>query len=67
MDAMEGMRPNVDVLALDETLNRLAEPHARQAQVVQMRCFGGLTVSAPSPAPGLPPKHEPSRPHRRVP
>lgn len=43
-DAMQGMGRSVDVLALDEALNRLAGIHARQAQVVQMRFFGGLTV-----------------------
>ena len=43
-DAMQAMGPGVEVLALDDALNRLAEIHARQAQVVQLRFFGGLTV-----------------------
>jgi len=34
----------VDVLALDELLDRLGALHERQAQVVQLRYFGGLTV-----------------------
>ena len=34
----------VDVLALDEALQRLAELDARQAQVVELRFFAGLTV-----------------------
>jgi RNA polymerase sigma factor (TIGR02999 family) len=34
----------LDLLALHEALNRLAELHARQAQVVELRFFGGYTV-----------------------
>jgi RNA polymerase sigma-70 factor, ECF subfamily len=34
----------VDISALDEALERLAEFAARKAQVVEMRYFGGLTV-----------------------
>ena len=34
----------VDLIALDEALDRLAALHERQAQVVQLRYFGGLTV-----------------------
>ena len=34
----------VDVLILDETLTRLADLDSRQAQVVEMRVFAGLTV-----------------------
>lgn len=34
----------VDVLALDEALNRLATLHERQARVVQLRYFGGLSI-----------------------
>ncbi len=33
-----------EVLALDEALQRLAEIDARQAKVVELRFFGGLTV-----------------------
>ncbi len=32
-----------DLIALDEALNRLAALNARQAQVVELRYFGGLT------------------------
>jgi RNA polymerase sigma-70 factor (ECF subfamily) len=35
--------PSVDVLALDEALNRLALLHPRQGEVVEMRYFGGLS------------------------
>jgi RNA polymerase sigma factor (TIGR02999 family) len=36
--------PVVDVIALDEALDALERLSARQAQVVQLRYFGGLTV-----------------------
>ena len=35
---------DVDVLALDEALSKLAALDARQAQIVELRYFGGLTV-----------------------
>jgi len=35
---------DVDVLALDEALTRLAEFDPEQAQIVELRYFGGLTV-----------------------
>jgi RNA polymerase sigma factor (sigma-70 family) len=34
----------LDVIALDEALERLAETHPRPAQVVELRFFGGLPV-----------------------
>lgn len=34
----------VDALALDEAVERLAELSERQARIVELRCFGGLTV-----------------------
>jgi RNA polymerase sigma factor (sigma-70 family) len=34
----------VDVLALDEALNRLADQDAELARIVELRYFGGLTV-----------------------
>lgn len=36
--------PPIDILALDEALRRLSELDARQAQVVELRFFGGLTL-----------------------
>ena len=36
--------PAVDLLALDEALNRLAEVAPRKSRVVEMRFFGGLTI-----------------------
>ncbi len=35
--------PSADLLALDEALKRLFELHPRQAEIVEMRYFGGLT------------------------
>jgi RNA polymerase sigma factor (TIGR02999 family) len=37
-------RERLDLLALHEALDRLAELHRRQAQVVELRFFGGYTV-----------------------
>lgn len=38
-------RRAIDLLALDETLNRLAEIDPRQARIVELRFFGGLTAA----------------------
>jgi RNA polymerase sigma factor (TIGR02999 family) len=35
---------NVDVIALDEALDRLAAIDAQQARIVELRFFGGLTI-----------------------
>ena len=37
--------PSLDILALDEALAALAERSARQAKVVELRFFGGLSVN----------------------
>ncbi len=37
-------KSNVDLLALDEALNRLAEIDERKARIVELRFFGGLEV-----------------------
>jgi RNA polymerase sigma factor (TIGR02999 family) len=36
--------PELDLVALDEALDKLAALHARQARVVELRFFSGLTV-----------------------
>jgi len=36
--------PNVDLIALDEALERLAAVDAQQAHIVELRFFGGLTI-----------------------
>ena len=40
----EAGRPGVDVLALDAALDELAALDARQAEIVELRYFGGLNV-----------------------
>lgn len=42
-DAFQGR--SLDFLALDEALTRLAGLHERQARIVEMRFFGGLTIA----------------------
>jgi RNA polymerase sigma factor (sigma-70 family) len=42
VDVLEGQ--SEDLVALDEALLRLAATDARQARVVELRFFGGLTV-----------------------
>jgi RNA polymerase sigma factor (TIGR02999 family) len=39
-----GPIPDLDVVALDRALDRLAREYPRQAQVVELRFFGGLTT-----------------------
>jgi RNA polymerase sigma-70 factor (ECF subfamily) len=41
--ASEALAP-IDILALDEALRSLSELDARQAQIVELRFFGGLTL-----------------------
>jgi len=43
----------VDILALNEALQRLAAEEPRMAQVVEMRCFGGLTYAEVGEALGI--------------
>lgn len=53
-DAPEPARaPGVDVLALDQALERLSALDARQAQVVEMRYFGGLSAEETAAALGI--------------
>src|SRR5262249_6533998 len=42
-EALVAPEPNVDLLALDAALHRLAEHDPRKAQLVQLRYFAGLT------------------------
>ena len=44
-DAMNvGFKKDVDLLALDEALTRLAAIDPQQSRVVELRFFGGLTL-----------------------
>lgn len=52
----ESQRPgDIDVLALDEALARLAVFDPEQARVVELRYFGGLTVEETAEATGVSP------------
>ena len=46
LDSIEVQLPgtNVDILALDEALNELAEQHPEKAKLVRLRFFTGLTI-----------------------
>jgi RNA polymerase sigma factor (TIGR02999 family) len=48
-------QPAVDVVALDEALERLAAVDPQQSQVVELRFFAGLTVSETAEALGISP------------
>jgi RNA polymerase sigma factor (TIGR02999 family) len=53
--AVAGPSPPVDVEALDEALERLAALDARQARIVELRFFGGLTVEEAADVVGISP------------
>ena len=44
----------VDLLALDDTLNRLTEAYPRQGKVVELKFFGGLSAAEIGEALGIP-------------
>jgi len=46
-------RKNVDVVALDDALNSLAEADPRQSRVVELRFFAGLSLEETSKAMGI--------------
>ena len=48
--------PAVDLLALDEALDRLAQVAPRKSQVVELRYFGGLTVDEVAQALNISPR-----------
>jgi RNA polymerase sigma factor (TIGR02999 family) len=43
-ELVQGGEPSVDLLALDEAIERLAALDPEQARIVELRFFGGLTV-----------------------
>ena len=47
--------PDIDVLALDEALTRLAALDPEQARIVELRYFGGLTVEETADVIGVSP------------
>jgi RNA polymerase sigma factor (TIGR02999 family) len=44
-DVLVSSTPRIDLLELDEALQRLDVVNARQARVVELRFFGGLSVA----------------------
>jgi RNA polymerase sigma-70 factor (ECF subfamily) len=50
------VRDEVDVLAVDEALRRLAQLDARQARIVEMRFFAGMSIEEVSEILGIAPK-----------
>ena len=48
--------PDVDLLAIDEALDRLALIDEQQARIVELRFFSGLTVEETATALGVSPK-----------
>ena len=53
--AVAAEKSSVDLLALDEALERLAAVDARQGQVVELRYFGGLSIEETAEALGVSP------------
>ncbi|WP_022975986.1 ECF-type sigma factor [Nevskia ramosa] len=51
----EAPEPALDVLAIDEALARLEAAAPRQAQIVELRYFGGLDIDATAEALGISP------------
>jgi RNA polymerase sigma-70 factor (ECF subfamily) len=43
-DLLPGFQPSDDLLAVDDALSKLAQLDPRQAQLVELRFFGGLSV-----------------------
>jgi len=43
-EQMAGPSPNIDLIALDEALDKLAKHDSRKAEVVKLRFFAGLTL-----------------------
>ena len=52
-DLVPGLEPNQDVLAVDEALLKLAQIDPRQAQLVELRFFGGLSVDEAAEVMGM--------------
>jgi RNA polymerase sigma factor (TIGR02999 family) len=53
IEAAAGVTVSEELLAVDEAVERLAALDSQQAQVVEMRYFGGLTVEETAEALGI--------------
>lgn len=56
LDATSGQTPPDEILAIDDSLRRLESLSARQARVVEMRVFAGMTVPETAEALGVSPR-----------
>jgi RNA polymerase sigma-70 factor, ECF subfamily len=54
-ELVQGGERSVDLLALDQAIERLAALDAEQARIVELRFFGGLTVEETADALGISP------------
>jgi RNA polymerase sigma-70 factor (ECF subfamily) len=55
-EAVDYSQPrDLDMVALDDALNALAQMDARQSQIVELRFFGGLTIEETAEALGVSP------------
>jgi RNA polymerase sigma factor (TIGR02999 family) len=52
-DLMAGLQSDAALLAVDEALSKLAQLDPRQAQMVELRFFGGLSVTEAADALGM--------------
>ena len=48
-----GAQPDADLLALHDVLNRLEEIDPGQGRIVELRCFGGLTIKETAEVMGI--------------
>ena len=53
--AVVGSEPDMDLVALDEALERLAVLDSQQARIVELRFFGGLTIDEAAAVAGISP------------
>ena len=54
-DPAVALPPKLDLIALDEALTDLAATDPRQAQLVELRFFGGLTIEEAADVLGISP------------
>jgi RNA polymerase sigma factor (TIGR02999 family) len=55
LDVPQQGSPNVDLLMLDEALDRLARLDRQQSQIIELRYFGGLSIDDTSEVLGISP------------
>ena len=55
LDAARASNPQVDLLALDEALDRLAKLDPQQGEIIELRYFGGLSIEDTAKVLGISP------------